>query len=402
MTTAKTRALRVALCLVLLGIAAGTTTLAQQGRQIVAPPGSRVAGTVSPSPGVRGGDLLHAAGIMATDASGSVIKGGIQAQTKKALENVGAVLKAGGMGFKDVVSVTVFLADRRDLDGMNKAYREVFRTNPPARAAVQADLMLRDALVQISAIAARPDLPRRYINPQGWGANPAPSSRAIAVGDYVFVSGIVSQDPRTGAAVEGDISLQTKQVMDSAKTLVETAGFQMTDLTVSRVWLEDARDFQMMNDVYRTYFNDSPPTRATVRTNLASPNTAYKVEIQLWGMKGEKTRLGGPITIPFSRGLKVGNYVFVAGLTAGGQPPGDIKGQTANTLAAVEKILAEGGQAFTNAVEAEVWVTDSRHYAGMNDAYTQFIKGEQPTRHTIGTQLMATSALVEITLIAIK
>jgi 2-iminobutanoate/2-iminopropanoate deaminase len=402
MTLTKNTGLRLVSCL-LLGIVAQTTNaFAQPGRQIVAPPGWTVAGAVKSSPGVRGGDLLHVAGVMATDASGSIIKGGIDAQTRRAFENVGTVLRAGGMDFKDVVLVTVFLADRRDVEGMNKAYREVFRTNPPTRAAVQADLMLRDALVQVSVIAARPDLPRRYINPVGWGTSPAYASRAIAVGEYVFVSGIVSQDPRTGAVLEGDIALQTKQVMDSAKTLVETAGFQMSDLVVSRVWLEDARDFQAMNDVYRTYFNDSPPTRATVRTDLATPNTAYKVEIQLWGMKGEKTRLGGPITIPFSRGIKVGNYVFVAGLTAGGQPPGDIRGQTTNTLAAVGKILAEGGQDFTNAVEAEVWVTDSRHFAGMDEAYTQYVRGDQPTRSTIGTQLMGTSAVVEITLIAVK
>lgn len=402
MTLAKPRALRIAMCLVLLGMTPETTALAQQGRQIVALPGPPASGTGSPSPGVRGGDLLHVAGVMPTDASGNVIKGGIEAQTKKTLDNVGAILKAGGMDFKDVVSITVFLADARDVEGMNKAYREVFRTNPPVRAAVQADLMLRAALVQISAIAARPDLQRRYINPQGWSANPLPSSRAIAVGDYVFVAGIRSQDPRTGAAVAGDISLQTKQAMDNAKTLVEAAGFQMTDMTVSRVWLTDARDFQAMNEVYRTYFNEDPPTRATVRTPLATPDTAYKVEIMLWGMRGEKVRLGGPITMPFSRGIKVGNYVFVAGLTASGQPPGDIKGQTTNTLAAVQKILTEGGHDFTNAVEAEVWVTDPRHYAGMNEAYTAFIQGAQPTRHTIGTQLMGVSALVEITLIAIR
>src|SRR5436190_23965485 len=79
-----------------------------QSKQIIAPPGTQVAG-VPFSPGVRAGDLLHVAGLMGTDADGKVVSGGIEAQTKKALENIGTVLKAGGMDFKDVVSVNVYL-----------------------------------------------------------------------------------------------------------------------------------------------------------------------------------------------------------------------------------------------------------------------------------------------------
>src|SRR5215831_4300353 len=193
---------------------AGAIMAFPQAKQIVSPPGTRVAG-IPYSPGVRAGDLLHVAGLMGTDANGTVVAGGIEAQTKKALENVGAVLKAGGMDYKDVVSVNVYLADMRDFDAMNKVYREVFANNPPVRATTQVDLMLRDGLIEIAAIAARPDLPRRYIQPQGWSANPLPYSKAIAVGDYVFVAGLVSQNPQTGSPVEGDAKTQTRQILDN-------------------------------------------------------------------------------------------------------------------------------------------------------------------------------------------
>src|SRR5215467_2882999 len=187
--------------------------------------------------------------------------------------------------------------------------------------------MLRDGLVEITAIAANPSLPRRYIQPQGWSANPLPYSKAIAVGDYVFVAGLVSQNPQTGAAVEGDAKTQTRQILDNAKVLVETAGLKMTDVVWSRVWLSDTRDFSAMNEVYRSYFGDTPPTRATTRAGLTA--TPYKVEIMLWGIKGEKQRLGTSAgTTPLSQAIKVGNYVFVSGLTGSGpQTRGDIKGQ---------------------------------------------------------------------------
>jgi len=382
-------------------VAAGSMMAYSQTKKIIAPPGSLIAG-IPFSPGVRAGDLLHVAGTMGTDASGKIVSGGIEAQTKKTLENIGAILKAGGMDFKDVVSVNVYLADARDFEAMNKIYRPVFANNPPVRATVQQDLMLRDGLIEISAIAARPDLPRRYINPQGWSSNPLPYSKGIAVGDYIFLAGLVSQNPQSGAAVSGAIDVQTKQIMENIKTLTETAGFKMSDLVWSRVWLTDPRDFQAMNTVYRPYFGDIPPTRATTRAGLTT--TAYNVEIMMWGVKGEKQRLGTPNpTSPLSQAIKVGNHVFVSGLTGGGQQlRGDIKGQASMILTNLQNLLKAGGADFADVVEAQVWVTDTRHFAAMNEAYTAVIKGDLPARATVGSQLMAADNLVEIAMLATK
>jgi 2-iminobutanoate/2-iminopropanoate deaminase len=264
------------------------------------------------------------------------------------------------------------------------------------------DLMLRDGLIEISAIAARPDLPRRYIQPQGWSSNPLPYSKAIAVGDYVFVAGLVAQNPQTGAASGGDAKAQTRRILDNAKVLVEGAGLKMTDVVWSRVWLSDPRDFAAMNEVYRTYFGEIPPTRATTRAGLTS--TAYNVEIALWGVKGEKHSLGNPPgTTPLSQAIQVGNHVFVSGSTGGGaQVRGDIKGQASLILSNIQGLLKAGGVDFPNVVEAQVWITDSRNFAAMNEAYTAVVKGDLPARATVGTQLMSADNLVEIAMIAIK
>jgi reactive intermediate/imine deaminase len=379
----------------------GTMMASSQSKQIIAPPGTQVLG-IPYSPGVRAGDLLHVSGLMGTDENGNVVKGGIEAQTKKALENVRTVLKAGGMDYKDVVSVNVYLADSRDFDGMNKVYREIFATNPPVRATTQADLMLRDGLIEVTAIAARPELPRRYIQPQGWSSNPLPYSKAIAVGDYVFVAGLVAQNPTNGTAIEGNATVQTRQILDNAKVLVENAGFKMSDIVWSRVWLSDPRDFQAMNDVYKTYFGDIPPTRATTRAGLTA--NSYNVEIMLWGIRGEKQRLGTATgTPPLSQAIKVGNYVFVSGTTgAGPQVRGDIKGQASTLLAAIQNLLKAGGADFQNVVETQVWVTDARNFAAMNQAYTEVVKGGLPARVTVGAQLMSPDNLVEMAMVAIK
>ena len=382
-----------------IAVSVGSVIAMAQTKQIVAPPGSLLSG-VPFSPGVKAGDLFHVAGTLGTDSGGKIVAGGIEAQTKRALENIGAILKAGGMGYKDVVSTNVFLADMRDFDAMNKAYREVFATNPPVRATTQADLMLRDGLVEISAIAAPANLQRRFINPQGWPANPLPYSRAIAVGDHLFLAGLVSQNPQTGAAFGGDIKVQTKQILENAKTLTEAAGFKMSDMVFGRVWLTDPRDFQDMNEVYRTYFGETPPTRATTRASLTSPT--YKAEIMLWGVKGQKQKLGDA-NPNLSQAIKVGNYVFLSGLTGAGQAGrGDIGVQTTTILTNIQNALKGAGVDVPNVVTAQVWLTDARNFAAMNEAYVKVFKTDPPARATVGSQLMAADNLVEIAMIAIK
>src|SRR5437667_7236555 len=161
---------------VVVAVAAAGVTGVAQTKQVVAPPGLQIAG-IPFSPGVKAGDLYHIAGTMGTDSGGRIVAGGIEAQTKKALENIGTILKAGGMSYKDVVSTNVYLRDMRDFDAMNKVYREVFKTNPPVRATTEADVMLRVRLIDLSALAARRDLALRHIDAQGWSTNPLPFSR---------------------------------------------------------------------------------------------------------------------------------------------------------------------------------------------------------------------------------
>ncbi len=379
---------------------ASTAFVFRQPKQIIAPPGTTIPNQPF-SPGVRSGDLLYVAGTMATGSGGDIIPGDVEAQTKKTLENIGVILKAAGMDYKDVVSVNVFLSDAREFEGMNRAYREFFRTDPPVRATVEADLVLEEALVEISAIAARPDLPREVINPREWSTNPLPYSRAIRVGDHLFLAGLVSQDPRTGRPVAGDVKTQTRQILENAEVLVETAGFKMSDVTVSRVWLADARDFKAMNEAYRTYFGDVPPTRATVRSRLVSP--VYKVEIMLSGVKGEKQRLGAAGQTLLSQAIKVGNRVFVSGIVRGdAHLRGDVRGQTRAVLQAIGDILKQGGMDFSDAVEAQVWIRDVRHFAAMNEVYREFISDNSPARATVGAGLMSADGLVEIAMTAAK
>ncbi len=83
----------------------------------------------------------------------SLVEGGIQEQTRQALQNVKAVLEAAGTGLENVVKTTVFLSDMNHFTAMNEVYATFFPQNPPARSAVQVARLPLDALVEIETIA---------------------------------------------------------------------------------------------------------------------------------------------------------------------------------------------------------------------------------------------------------
>jgi 2-iminobutanoate/2-iminopropanoate deaminase len=107
------------------------------------------------TPGIRYGDMLYVSG--QTGTSRTAPDSTIQGQTKRALENVQRVVEAAGGTMANVVKCTVFLADNKDFQGMNAAYREAFPKEPPARSTVVvAALVSPSAKVEIECIAALP------------------------------------------------------------------------------------------------------------------------------------------------------------------------------------------------------------------------------------------------------
>ena len=107
------------------------------------------------SQAVRVGDLLFLSGQVPLDpTTGQLIEGDISAQTRRVMENLGAVLKSGGLSFAHVARTTIFLADMNDFATVNEVYGSYFAEPFPARATVQVARLPKDARVEIDAIAS--------------------------------------------------------------------------------------------------------------------------------------------------------------------------------------------------------------------------------------------------------
>jgi 2-iminobutanoate/2-iminopropanoate deaminase len=152
--TIGSRIFRQFLCAVALALAVATISqpgYAQQHKAINLSP----ARGLPFSDGMLAGDTLYVAGQEGTDDAGKLASGGIGPETTAALENIQKVIKAAGFELKDVVNVTVFLADIHEFADMNKVYKSLMPDPKPARATIQAAALVNNARVEISAIAVK-------------------------------------------------------------------------------------------------------------------------------------------------------------------------------------------------------------------------------------------------------
>jgi 2-iminobutanoate/2-iminopropanoate deaminase len=107
------------------------------------------------SQAIRAGQFVYTAGQVALDpATGQLIEGGIEAQTREVLKNLSAVLEAAGSGLSRVIKTTVFMQDLGEFAKMNAAYAEFFPEHKPARTTVGVAALPRGAAVEIECVAA--------------------------------------------------------------------------------------------------------------------------------------------------------------------------------------------------------------------------------------------------------
>jgi len=106
-----------------------------------------------------------------------------------------------------------------------------------------------------------------------------PYSQAVRSGSFLFCSGQIPLDPKSGQIVAGDITAQTRRVMDNIAGLLRSQGLTFDHIVKTTIFLTDLGDFQTVNEIYGSYFKQDPPARSTVQV-AALPKSA-NVEIEV-------------------------------------------------------------------------------------------------------------------------
>jgi 2-iminobutanoate/2-iminopropanoate deaminase len=105
-----------------------------------------------------------------------------------------------------------------------------------------------------------------------------PYSQAIRAGDFLFVSGQIPIDPASGSLVQGDVTVQARQVLDNLAAILAAAGASMDNVVKTTVYLADMADFPGMNDVYAGYFTGPAPARATIQVSRLPRDVRVEID----------------------------------------------------------------------------------------------------------------------------
>ncbi|HXL21154.1 MAG TPA: RidA family protein [Candidatus Dormibacteraeota bacterium] len=106
-----------------------------------------------------------------------------------------------------------------------------------------------------------------------------PYSQGVKANGFLYMSGQVALDPKTGEMTGSDITEQTERVMNNVKGILEAAGSNLHHVVKTTVFLKDMNDFAAMNEVYGRYFTAAPPARSTVQVSRLPKDAFVEIEV---------------------------------------------------------------------------------------------------------------------------
>jgi aminoacrylate peracid reductase len=121
------------------------------------------------------------------------------------------------------------------------------------------------------------EMPKKIIVPAGTSKPIAPFSPGTLAGGVVYVSGTLPFDKDNNVVHVGDASAQTRHVLETIKSVIETAGGRMEDVTMNHIFITDWANYQAVNTVYAEYFPGDKPARYCIQCGLVKPDALVEI-----------------------------------------------------------------------------------------------------------------------------
>ncbi len=187
--------------------------------------------------------------------------------------------------------------------------------------------------------------------------------------------------PGTLKLVEGDIKAQVTQTLKNILSVLKAAEMDFSNVVSTEVFMTSGEYFGPMSEVYVSMVPDPKPARVPILVSSIPLNSP--VEITMIASRETKTPVlpeGMDPSGAYSRGLKVGNTMYIAGVFSVKEA---VEERVSDCLDRVKQIYEAGGFSLSDVVEARVYLKDLADYDGMNAAYRRYFPDKPPTRATM-------------------
>ncbi len=366
--------------------------------------------------------------------TGKLVVGGVREQAEQCFKNIKAILESIHHVMNDIVRITVFVKNIKDIDTIDEVYKTFFTSYVPTLTIVSVDALPMNALVQIEALVSNgegtiPNAPQsgdliKLTNNTLNAPTSFLSTQAVAFSHYNNLSAQLPIDPKSGRLVVGGVKEQTGQCLKNIKAILESIDVPFDDIVKINIFLKDLSDIEVVNEVYTTFFPDSAIARAvsyfparTIISASALPMDAL-VQIEAVVSHGDGTppqavedrhgliieannTVNAPKNTLSTQTVAFSHYNHISAQLPldpqnGEIVVGGIKEQTAQCLKNIKSIIESVDHVMDDVVKINIFLKNITDIDSVDDVYKTFFPDGVPARRTIGVSALLKDALIQI------
>ncbi len=366
--------------------------------------------------------------------SGKLVTGGVKEQTEQCFKNIKAIVESIDHIMTDVVRITIFVKNIKDIDVVDDVYKSFFPGYVPTRTTVAVAALPMDALVQIEALLSHgegtiPNAPQagdliKLTNNTSNAPRSILSSQTVAFSHYNNLSAQLPIDPKSGRLVEGGVKEQSGQCLKNIKAILESIDVPIDDIVKINIFLTKISDIEAVNEVYSTFFPDSAiaraigyyPARSVVIASALPMGALVQIEAVVSHGDGTPPQVvedrhnlviepnntenapKSPLstqTVAFSHYNHLSAQLPLDPKT-GKLVAGGVKEQTEQCLKNIKAIVESIDHAMEDTVKVNIFLKNIKDIAAVDEVYTKYFPGGVPARRTVGVSALPKDALIQI------
>ncbi len=366
--------------------------------------------------------------------SGKLIDGGVKEQTEQCFKNINAIVESVNHVMNDIVRITVFVKNIKDVDVVDEVYKTFFQSYVPTRTTVAVAALPMDALVQIEALVSHgegtiPNAPQsgdiiKLTNNTANAPTSPLSTQTVAFSHYNNLSAQLPIDPKSGRVVAGGVKEQSVQCLKNIKAILESIDVPFDDILKINIFLKDISDIDAVDEVYSTFFPDSAiaravayvPARTTVEASALPMDALVQIEAVVSHGDGTPPQLvedrhgivikannteNAPKSSLHTQTVALSHYNHISAQLpldpkTGEMVSGDVKEQAGQCLENIKAIVESVDHVMDDVVKVNIFLKNIADIDAVDEVYTTFFPSGVPARRTVGVSALPKDALVQI------